>query len=72
MEGRDRWVQVPGRRQKVDGRREKVDGRLVEVEGRRQKGDGRRYVHAEGRRCVPYLVASSVRHVYRVTRYLYT
>jgi len=70
MEGRDRWLQVPGRRQKVDGRREKVDGRLVE--GRRQKGDGRRYVHAEGRRCVPYLVASSVRHVYRVTRYLYT
>ena len=69
MEGRDRWLQVPGRRQKVDGRREKVDGRLVE--GRRQKGDGRRYVHTQKEEGVCTL-ASSVRHVYRVTRYLYT
>ena len=59
MEGRDRWLQVPGRRQKVDGRRETA-------EGRRQK------VCTTRRRKKVCTLASSVRHVYRVTRYLYT
>ena len=45
MEGRDRWLQVPGRRQKADGRREKVDGRLVE--GRRETAEGSMYTQKE-------------------------